>query len=872
MPAVKEAVMGNRFRHSVALVAVLVMALALLPGTAGAHIEREGFWPEAEERVIPQVRTDGPAVVVCKPDSERRLLTMPRDVRQRNLALLEQCEFTHIQDAVDWVNANGEPGYRILVLPGLYRENPNRVLEGACAEEKADHDQVFTYEDHLECPHAVALIHILGQDADQVGEPAEHFSTETACRNNLCDLQIEGTGASPLDVVIDGGYNDEGGWIKEDGIRGDRVDGLVLHNFTIQRFGHNGIYVLETDGYRFDRTVARWNEAYAYLNFMTDNGLYVDCEGYGSGDGAIYPGSQPQHERENWSAIVRGCSAHRNMLGLSGTAGNSLLVEDNDFFDNSTGWQTDSFVPDHPGMPTGYSSWNRNRVFRNNMNYYDFLLDGTCDGPPSGWGYEQGVVCPTFPAPVGTGIWLPGGNHMHYTNNEVWDNWRNGFMQFYIPPPLREDFAADPFDNSHFNRYTGNRLGFGPNGDVRPNGNDFWWDDQGEGNCWQDNVPAMGEVTHNSFYPGGLPTCDDGGSQPMPLNLIKSSPLAPCATFDRHDNPDPPTCDWAESPPMPEGREVTVTTTRLSGAGRIATALEVSRRTFERSDAVVLARADDYPDALAGAPLAALMEAPILLTPPGGLDPAVAAEIGRLGATRAYLLGGTAALSAAVQDQVLAQGVAETFRIAGADRYTTAVRIAELIGGPVAYVVKGHDTNPDRAWPDALSTAAAAAVQRRPLLLAAPDHLPAVTAQALRDLTITDATLVGGESALSADVLAQVSEAVERADRLGGTDRYDTARLVAERSRLIYANDTDLWVATGANWPDALVAGPAVAATRGVLLLVPTHDVGTVDAVEAWFDARPGATERIHVLGGLDAISATIAAQLEGLAMSGSGQ
>jgi hypothetical protein len=112
------------------------------------------------------MRTDGPSVVVCKPDSERRLVAMPGDVRERNRALLDQCGFEHIQDAIDWVNANGQPGSRILVMPGLYREDPNRVLEGPCAEEKADHGQVFTYEHHLECPHAVALYHTLGQDAD----------------------------------------------------------------------------------------------------------------------------------------------------------------------------------------------------------------------------------------------------------------------------------------------------------------------------------------------------------------------------------------------------------------------------------------------------------------------------------------------------------------------------------------------------------------------------------------------------------------------------------------------------------------------------------------------------------------------------------
>jgi putative cell wall-binding protein len=854
---------GRRFITG-ALALLLLLALA---GPASGHAERAGYWPLGEGS-IPEVRTDGPALVVCKADTASRLVAFPREVRERNEALLERCEFEHIQEAVDAV---AQRGTRILVLPGVYREEPNRVLAGECAEEKAGgHGHggggQFTYEDHLRCPHVVTLIHILGQDADQQGSPeptdddAERYSGEVACRNQLCDLQIEGTGASPLDVVIDGGFDEEGGWLKENGIRGDRVDGLVITNLTVQRFGFNGIYVLETDGYRFDRTVARWNEGYAYLNFMTDNGLYVDCEGYGSGDGAVYPGSQPQHEREGWAAEVRGCSAHRNMVGLSGTAGNSLLVEDNEFFDNVAGWQTDSLVPNHPGLPTGYSTFRNNRIFRNNMDYYGrFVQDGTCQQQPEAWQVHNGTVCPLWPIPVGTGVLLAAGNHMHYTDNDVFDNWRQGFMQFWVPGTIRGDDGPEhQFDTAHHNRYEGNLLGYGPGDDVRPNGIDFWWDDQGEGNCWQGNDPATGEVTSNARDPRGLPDCDSGGSPGLPANPEKSGSITPCITYDRESNNDPTGCDWLAVPSMPAGRTVTVTASRLAGTERVATALEVSRQTFTRSDAVVLARSDAYPDALAGAPLAAAMDAPILLTPSDRLPREVAEEIRRLGARRVYLLGGTAALASPLERAVRTGRVEEVRRIGGATRFHTAANIADIIGGPLAYVVKGADPIEHRAWPDAVSASASAALQRRPLLLAAPDHLPGPSAEALRRLGITDATVVGGEAALSAAVSDAVAARVERVDRLGGANRYETSRLLAERSRLIYANDTDLWVATGGNWPDALVAGPAVAATRGVLLLVPGRDAAALDSADTWFDARPGATERVRVLGGRAAVTSAV--------------
>lgn len=88
---------------------------------------------------------------------------------------------------------------------------------------------------------------------------------------------------------------------------------------------------------------------------------------------------------------------------------------------------------------------------------------------------------------------------------------------------------------------------------------------------------------------------------------------------------------------------------RLRGADRIATAIAISQDAHETADTVVLARADQFPDALAGGPLAARLDAPLLLTGRDGLDARVAEEIERLGATGAVLLGGPSALSPAIE-------------------------------------------------------------------------------------------------------------------------------------------------------------------------------------------------------------------------------
>jgi Cell wall binding domain 2 (CWB2) len=124
----------------------------------------------------------------------------------------------------------------------------------------------------------------------------------------------------------------------------------------------------------------------------------------------------------------------------------------------------------------------------------------------------------------------------------------------------------------------------------------------------------------------------------------------------------------------------------------------------------VLARSDLFPDALAGVPLAAASTGPLLITPPTQLDGRVAAEMQRiLPLDRpVYLLGGTGALSQAVEEQVKALGYTTVTRLAGPDRFATALAIAiqvEQVLGEAPFVVL---VATGRNFPDALAAGAAA--------------------------------------------------------------------------------------------------------------------------------------------------------------------
>jgi len=168
-------------------------------------------------------------------------------------------------------------------------------------------------------------------------------------------------------------------------------------------------------------------------------------------------------------------------------------------------------------------------------------------------GYIRGTVCPVIPTPVGTGVLIAGGNYNRTDHNWIYDNWRYGTMQFWVPAPLRDEFdPAKLFDTSHHNHTTDNQMGIAPDGEIAHNGMDHWWDDEGEGNCWEDNTYSRGERTDN--FTVDPPACADGGSVFTPGAPVKDAGFLSCSQYDRNDPTfrHPPGCEWFDSPTKPD--------------------------------------------------------------------------------------------------------------------------------------------------------------------------------------------------------------------------------------------------------------------------------------------------------------------------------
>lgn len=285
---------------------------------------------------------------------------------------------------------------------------------------------------------------------------------------------------------------------------------------------------------------------------------------------------------------------------------------------------------------------------------------------------------------------------------------------------------------------------------------------------------------------------------------------------------------------------------RLAGADRVATSLAASQAAFPTADsagAVVLASSQNFPDGLAGTPLADAKRAPLLLTDPAALSGGVLAEAQRVlpnGGT-VYVLGGTAAVSDGVAGSLARAGFSVQ-RLAGADRYGTATAIADAIGSPTS-VLLATGLN----FPDALSAGVAAAHVGGVVLFTQNTTQAPATRAWLDAHPSLPVVIVGGTaSGTSAGAVT-----------LAGADRYETATKVAEH---FFSNPPIVGVASGTVFPDALSGGAHIARLGGPMLLTPPDGLAAVTA--SWLRGQRTTVRTVYVYGGTAAVASGVDGQI----------
>ena len=311
--------------------------------------------------------------------------------------------------------------------------------------------------------------------------------------------------------------------------------------------------------------------------------------------------------------------------------------------------------------------------------------------------------------------------------------------------------------------------------------------------------------------------------------------------------------------------EVGAGSARLEGDDRKGTAAEVSMEGFPEdgsAEAVLIARADDFADALASAPLAIEAQGPVLLTDAAELCETVIDEIARaLGDDgTVYVLGGTAAIGEAVVDALVDAGY-DVERVDGEDRVATAIAVAEfLVASGVAVdevvLASSHD------FADALAGGAYAASVAAPVLLTDGDGLDprveAFLAEAAEREPGLEVLAVGGEAALAEAVVDAVAGLGVDIDRIAGADRYATSVALAEAR---YDDPATLVFATGSTFADAVSAAAFAGALGAPVLLV---DDPLSDALEAYLEGLDS-VEVAYLIGGSAAIPDGLEAEIEAL-------
>lgn len=278
---------------------------------------------------------------------------------------------------------------------------------------------------------------------------------------------------------------------------------------------------------------------------------------------------------------------------------------------------------------------------------------------------------------------------------------------------------------------------------------------------------------------------------------------------------------------------------RLAGTDCYATAIAVAEQGWKAgAENVVLANAHIFSDALAATPLAYKLNAPILLTDAEALTPSTLAEIQKLAPKTITLIGGTAVISQAIQDSLSATyGKVNVRRYAGTDRYETAAAIAAALGTTgKAVIANGEDGH----YSDALAISSYAAYNGIPVLFTEAAALPAATAQALTSQKVSTTIVVGGESV----VPTAVYQRLPGATRYAGTDCYATATAIADGLQF---NLNKVYVVTGLNFPDALVASNLAAHTCSPLIMV---DKGLPDATCTFLASNRAAITNLIKVGG----------------------
>lgn len=297
-----------------------------------------------------------------------------------------------------------------------------------------------------------------------------------------------------------------------------------------------------------------------------------------------------------------------------------------------------------------------------------------------------------------------------------------------------------------------------------------------------------------------------------------------------------------------------ITIDRIESSNRYTLAVEISKKAYPTGNApvVYVTAGSGYADALSAGPAAALQGGVMLLTQSTSLPSEVSTEITRLSPDKIVVVGGTLSVSAGVYSQ-LAAIQPNIERIGGSNRFEASRNIvADAFVGEnpsIAYIATGLN------YPDALGASAAGGAFGYPVILVNGGNgtIDAATMTLLDDLNVTQVKVAGGSASVSDGIFNAIKSVYPSTIRISGANRYAASAAIALDA---FGSSSPDWayIATGANFPDALAGGP-LAAQSGSPLFVVRQDCVPTETMNAF---RSLTVNKVTLLGGTASLTSSV--------------
>lgn len=299
---------------------------------------------------------------------------------------------------------------------------------------------------------------------------------------------------------------------------------------------------------------------------------------------------------------------------------------------------------------------------------------------------------------------------------------------------------------------------------------------------------------------------------------------------------------------------------RLYGQDRIQTSIEIANEYINNNQVkyIVLATANNFPDALTGSVLAAKYDAPILLVGDTVLESKATLDFIKshlIFGGQVFILGGTGAVSSDIESAVRNLGISNIQRLGGENRAETSKAINDVLnvqeGTPVIITTEND-------FPDALSASSFAGINKFPILLSDEDSLPQPTIDLLEKIKPSKIFVIGGKGVVSENAVSQIKIITnimsdDYIKRVCGSDRYSTSLAIANEFNTLNPYFSDAVLATGENFPDAL-SGSALAFKKNAPIILVNDDKAS--SQKQYLDSTY--VYNLTFLGGTGAISSSV--------------